>query len=174
MELKRYGLTNPQKNIYLIENYYKGTPINNVCGTCIFHSVLNFELLKQAINMLIQNNDCFKLHFDLKHGEVYQYVEPYVSYNVDVVDVNDMSDVDNIEIEFQKKVYNVFSSENAFDFKIFSINNIFTIRIINIFININIANNIFSNFVKFKLQNIFPFFINCINKFFHIFFIKMK
>ena len=119
MELKRYGLTNPQKNIYLIENYYKGTQINNVCGTCIFHSVLNFELLKQAINMLIQNNDCFKLHFDLKHGEVYQYVEPYVSYNVDVVDVNDMSDVDNIEIEFQKKVYNVFSSENAFDFKIF-------------------------------------------------------
>lgn len=119
MEQKKYGLTNPQKNIYLIENYYNGTPVNNVCGTCIFHSVLNFELLRDALNMLIQNNDSFRLHFELKHGETYQYLEPSVSYNIEIVDVTDMADVDNIEAEFQKKVYNIFSSENAFDFKIF-------------------------------------------------------
>ena len=40
-----------QKNIYLIENYYKGTQINNVCGTCIFNSVINFDLLKQFSEM---------------------------------------------------------------------------------------------------------------------------
>ena len=119
MEQKKYGLTNPQKNIYLLENYYKGTSVNNVCGSCIFHSVLNFDLLKQAINMLIQNNDNFKLHFELKHGEVFQYVNSATQYDIEIVDVNDLSDVDLIETEFQKKVYNVFSSENNFDFKIF-------------------------------------------------------
>ena len=65
MDQKKYGLTNPQKNIYLLENFYKGTQINNVCGTCIFHSVLNFELLKQSLYMLIQKNDNFKMHYDV-------------------------------------------------------------------------------------------------------------
>ena len=119
MEQKKYPITNPQKNIYLIENFYKGTPVNNVCGTCIFHSVLNFELLKQALYMLIQNNDSFKMHLDIKHGEVFQYLDNSISYNIEIADITDMSEVDNIENEFQKKVYNVFSNENTFDIKIF-------------------------------------------------------
>lgn len=123
MEQKKYQLTNPQKNIYLVENFYKGYPVNNVCGTCTFHSVLNFELLLQALNMLIQSNDSFKMHLDLKHGEVYQYLNNSVSYNIETVDVLDMSDVDAIENEFQKKVYNVFSDEPLFDIKIFKFPN---------------------------------------------------
>lgn len=119
MEQKKYGLTNPQKNIYLLENFYKGTQINNVCGTCIFHSVLNFELLKQSLYMLIQKNDSFKMHFELKHGNVSQYLDNSLSYNIDIVDVNNMSEVDIIENEIQKKVYNIFSNEPTFDIKIF-------------------------------------------------------
>ena len=123
MEQKKYPITNAQKNIYLIENYYKGTPVNNVCGTCLFHSVLNFNLLRQALYMMIQNNDSFKMHLDVKHGEVFQYLDNSTPYNIEIVDVADMSDVDSIENDFQKKVYNVFSKENTFDIKIFKFPN---------------------------------------------------
>ena len=119
MEQKKYPLSNPQKNIYLIENYYKNTPVNNVCGSCIFHSVLNFDLLKQALYMLIQNNDSFKMHLELKHGEIFQYLDNSVNYNIETVDIVDISEVANIENEFQKKIYNVFSNESSFDIKIF-------------------------------------------------------
>ena len=123
MEQKKYPITNAQKNIYLIENYYKGTPVNNVCGTCLFHSVLNFNLLRQALYMMIQNNDSFKMHLDVKHGEVFQYLDNSTPYNIEIVDVADMSDVDSIENDLQKKVYNVFSKENTFDIKIFKFPN---------------------------------------------------
>ena len=119
MEQKKYPLTNPQKNIYLIENYYNGTPVNNVCGTCTFHSVLNFELLRKALYMMIENNDSFKMHLELKHGEVFQFLDSSLAYNIEIVDVADMSGVDAIENEFKKKVYNVFSNESTFDIKIF-------------------------------------------------------
>ena len=119
MEQKKYELTFPQKNIYLIENYYKGTQINNVCGTCIFNSVINFDLLKQSINLLIQNNDSFRLHFELKHGETHQYLSAKASYEAEIIDIPDQSYVENIELELQKKIYNIFSTDNNFDFKIF-------------------------------------------------------
>lgn len=123
MEQKKYGLTNPQKNIYLLENYYKGAPLNNVCGSCFFHSVLNFELLKQALYLIVQNNDCFKLHFELKHGEVSQYIIPTNPFDLEILEIPDESYVENIEAKMQKKVYNIFSNENTFDIKIFKLPN---------------------------------------------------
>ena len=33
MEKKFYNLTNPQKNIWNMEQYYKGTAVNNIGGT---------------------------------------------------------------------------------------------------------------------------------------------
>ena len=123
MEQTKYGLTNPQKNIYLLENYYKGAALNNVCGSCFFHSVLNFELLKQALYLLVQNNDCFKLHFELKHGEVSQYINPTNSFDLEIIEIPDSTYVENIELEMQKKVYNIFSDENTFDIKIFKLPN---------------------------------------------------
>ena len=123
MEQKKYGLTNPQKNIYLLENFYKGAPLNNVCGSCFFHSVLNFELLKKALYLLVQNNNCFKLHFELKHGEVSQYIIPTNSFELEIIEIPDVSYVENIELEIQKKVYNIFSDENTFDIKIFKLPN---------------------------------------------------
>ena len=43
-------------------------------------------------------------------------------YSIEIP-ITDMSDVDAIENEFQKKIYNVFSNENTFDIKIFKFPN---------------------------------------------------
>ena len=34
-EQKFYNLTNPQKSIWVTEEYFKGSAINNICGTAL-------------------------------------------------------------------------------------------------------------------------------------------
>lgn len=41
MEL--YDLTNPQKSIWLTEQFYRGTSINVICGTVLIDDIVNFE-----------------------------------------------------------------------------------------------------------------------------------
>ena len=81
MESKKYELTNPQKSIYLTEQYYSGTTINNICGTSIINSTLDFELLKTAINIVIKNNDSFQIHFKLENNTLKQFLSDYKCNN---------------------------------------------------------------------------------------------
>ena len=41
MGKKFYNLTNPQKNIWNTEQYYKGTAVNNVGGSVYFLSLIH-------------------------------------------------------------------------------------------------------------------------------------
>ena len=54
---KLYNLTYPQKSILLTEQFYKNTPVNNICGSAIIKNVVNFEVLKEAINQVMKKND---------------------------------------------------------------------------------------------------------------------
>ena len=51
-----YNLTNPQKSIWLTEQYYKGSIINNICGSLTIKQPLDFEKFKQAIQLFVENN----------------------------------------------------------------------------------------------------------------------
>ena len=89
MEYQKYQLTNPQKSIYLTEKFYNGTSINNICGTCIIHSELNFELLQQAIKILIANNDNFKIHFQSKNNTVQQFISQTTMPEIEIININE-------------------------------------------------------------------------------------
>ena len=89
MEAKKYELTNPQKSIYLTEQYYSGTTINNICGTSIINSTLDFELLKKAINIVIKNNDSFQIHFKLENNNLKQFLSDYKYQNIEIIDIQD-------------------------------------------------------------------------------------
>ena len=119
MEQKMFNLTNPQMNMYLLENFYKGTSLNNICGTCIFHSVLDFDLLKKAIFILIQNNDNFKLHFELVNNSIQQFFGQVFLNDIQIIDIPNMTGISKLEVEMQKKVFDIFSASNNFEFKIF-------------------------------------------------------
>ena len=56
-----YELTNPQKSIYLTEQYFQNTTINNICGSVLIRQKVNLKLLNTAINFFVKNNDSFKL-----------------------------------------------------------------------------------------------------------------
>lgn len=71
---KHFNLTYSQKAILLTENFFKDTSVNNICGTAIINNIINFEVLKEAINIVIKNNDNFRLHFVKEYDEIKQYV----------------------------------------------------------------------------------------------------
>ena len=58
-----YELTNPQKSIWVTEEFYKGTSIENIAGTAVLSQEVNFDKLKEAINIFIQTN--LILYFEL-------------------------------------------------------------------------------------------------------------
>ena len=77
-----YSLTNPQKSIWVTEEYYKGSAINNICGTALIKEKVNLRLLEKAIRTTLQNNDIFKIKFSMHDNEVMQYVSDYVNSDI--------------------------------------------------------------------------------------------
>ena len=52
-DVKIYRLTNPQRNILLMEQYYKLIPINNVVGRIKFKEKIDVNLLKETLETII-------------------------------------------------------------------------------------------------------------------------
>ena len=60
-----YNLTNPQKNIWNSELFFRNSNINNVCGSSLIKEQIDFDLLKKAFILFAQQNDCFQTRFFL-------------------------------------------------------------------------------------------------------------
>ena len=52
--LKLYGLTIPQKAIYLAELYSSGSNLNSIGGNIIIEENVNLDLLEKAINIFVK------------------------------------------------------------------------------------------------------------------------
>lgn len=57
---KVYKLTNPQRNILLTEQYYRATSINNVVGRIKFKEIMDIDLLKRTLEIIIEQNDALR------------------------------------------------------------------------------------------------------------------
>ena len=57
-----FELTNPQKSIWYTEQFYEGTTVNNICVSGTLYGKIDEELLKQAINNVVKQNDSFRIH----------------------------------------------------------------------------------------------------------------
>ena len=97
MEKIFYNLTTPQKSIFLTEMFYKNTSINHICGTATIKNKLDFDLLKKAICILIENNDSFHLKFSLNNNEMVQSLDDPNFDNIDIVDVSNLEEVCELE-----------------------------------------------------------------------------
>ena len=73
MEKDVYELTNPQKSIWYMEQFYKGTTINSICGTAIINETVDFTLLQTAINHIIKSHRSFSLNFIVENNFPKQY-----------------------------------------------------------------------------------------------------
>lgn len=119
---KLYSLTNPQKSILLTEEFYKGSNINNICGTAIVDDILDFDLLKKAINLVVKNNDSFNLKLALDNNEVKQYLADATDIDVKVVNIDSKEDIAKIENELKSHVFDIYNGD-LFDWRIFRLPN---------------------------------------------------
>lgn len=120
MEKKLYNLSYPQKSILLTEQFYQNTSVNNICGTAIIDSKINFAILKKAINSVIKNNDSFRIH--LTQPEMKQYISEFHEIEIEIIDIKYKEDIANIEQNMLKNHFSLFDSD-LFEFKIFRFDN---------------------------------------------------
>jgi len=110
MQKNLYDLTNPQKLIWFTEEFYNGTPIENITGTVLISEKVNFHLLEQAINIFVEKNDSFRLKFFYENQKFQQYVETYSPFSIDIIDVSSDEELHKVENEISTTVFNVLDS----------------------------------------------------------------
>jgi len=112
-----YELTNPQKSIWLTEEFYKGTAINNICGNLIIREKVDFEKFKKAINLFVKTNQSFRLKFFVEDSIPKQYVSEFTEFEMEEFDVASEDDLLILQKETASEVFDVIDSL-LFKFKI--------------------------------------------------------
>ena len=108
---KTYKLSAPQNSILLTEQYYKGSSINNIGGGIIVHETLDFDLFKKAINNFVNYNDSFRIRLKQTSSSVEQYFEDYSEFDIDIIDLNDESEVVDLDKKILYEPINIFEEK---------------------------------------------------------------
>ena len=69
-----FNLTQPQKRIWIVENIVPETPIGNIGGIFTIHKKLNLNILKKAINLVVNDDKGFLLNIIPTENELKQYI----------------------------------------------------------------------------------------------------
>ena len=110
------NLTNAQKSIWVTEQYYKGSSINNICGTAIIQEKVDFEKLEKSIQIVCKKHDNFWLEFKLNNGNVEQVLSEKKEIQIDTINI---AGKNQLESERNKIVKTKFQLENSKLFKFY-------------------------------------------------------
>ena len=114
MEKTLYDLTNSQKSIWLTEQFYKNTSINNIIGYLKIEKNVNLEALEKAFNLFVLKNDSFKLKITTQNGQAKQYFDEFIYEKLEIIDLKDELQLEEFEKTYPKKI---FSLNNSFLFR---------------------------------------------------------
>ncbi len=93
MDKELYDLTNPQKSIWLTEQFHKDTNINNVCGVYLTSTSLNYDLFEKAIRLFINHHDSYQIRLTLSNGHIKQYFDNDTNFPIETVCINSEQDL---------------------------------------------------------------------------------
>ena len=117
MERKFYDLTNPQKSIWFTEEYFKGTSMENICGSVITSKNVKFDVLEKAINKFIELNNSFRLKFVLQDGILKQFVDETKYFSIETININSINELKELERTLCDTPFNIFEC-TLFKFKL--------------------------------------------------------
>lgn len=110
-------LTSSQKSIWVTEQYYKGTSINNICGTSIIEEKVKFDKLEEAIEIVCNKHDNFKLCLKIDtNGDAKQEEKDLKDAKIEIINVVDKK---QLEKEREKIVKEPLCFENKLLFKFY-------------------------------------------------------
>ena len=109
----KYSLTFPQKNIWLVENFYDNKKINIISGSLYINSDFNVHLAEKTINKFVQLNDAMRLQINIEEGMPNQKVMPYKKFIVEKIDVSKKTeeDIKKIKEDYISKPIEIINSE---------------------------------------------------------------
>ena len=110
------NLTNAQKSIWVTEQYYKGSSINNICGSAVIQEEVDFDKLEESIKLVCKKHDNFWLEFKLVDGEIKQVLSERKKFQIDTVNIAGQNDLEN---EINKISRTTFKLENSKLFKFY-------------------------------------------------------
>ena len=118
MQKNLYNLTSPQKSIWFTQKVFNNLPIANICGSVIISDKVNFNLLQQAINILVEKNCNYRLKLKSENNKIMQYEEPYSKFDIEIIDLDSQKQLEELEQKTVSTVFDVFNSR-LFEFKLF-------------------------------------------------------
>ncbi|MFD3273857.1 non-ribosomal peptide synthase/polyketide synthase [Paenibacillus dendritiformis] len=98
-----FPLTHAQQRIWYTELLYPNTTTCTLSGTITIRGNINRELLQQAIQLVIQQNEAFRIKIRQKNSEPMQYVDPYVHKAIEFLD---FSEYDESHVEEWLNLHN--------------------------------------------------------------------
>lgn len=111
MEKKIYDLTNSQKSIWMTEQFYNKTNINNIVGYLKIDKNTNFKALEQAFNYFVTKNDSFKLKIHLdESSQPKQYIDDFIYQNLEILDLKDNNQLLEFENSFPRQSINLLDN----------------------------------------------------------------
>lgn len=113
-----FNLTSPQNSIYLSEQF-TDTPVNNIVGTMFFKKEIDIGLLKEAVNLTIQNNQAMRtrifkqITLDGKGDVPMQYFADFSHFDIPVFDFSKktMDDFRLFQKEYAKKLFDIYEND---------------------------------------------------------------
>ena len=80
-ERKIYELTPSQDVSYLQCKYTLFKRVINILSSVTLDEEIDFELMKKALNLIVERNDCLRIKFFKQNGQVKQYVDDAKPFN---------------------------------------------------------------------------------------------
>ena len=84
-----HNLTSAQQNIWNLQKYYEGSTISAICGAVYFKGKIDTEILKRAVNHVIEHQNGLRLRFCEVNGKAMQRVEEYQYEKIPFLQVSD-------------------------------------------------------------------------------------
>ena len=113
-----FELTNPQKSIWSIEQYFNNTTINNIYGLIYINEIADIKLLKEAIYFYIQKNISSRIRIVLDNDVPKQYISDFYKFDIEVLKTtHELAESLSTDITTSHR-FNIIDSD-LFLFKIF-------------------------------------------------------
>ena len=110
MKQEFFELSNPQNSIWLTEQFYTNSNINNICGVFNFNAQIDIKLLSKAINILVKQNDALRLRITLKDSKPVQFISEYKEFVVPFIQMNFQDELKKLEENMTKDIFSVIDS----------------------------------------------------------------
>lgn len=117
-----YDLSIPQKSIWITEQFYKNTNINNITGYFNIKDEIQEELLEEAINIFIKNNDNFRTRFfEDKQGKIQQKFSEYKEEKIEIFSLKTKREFENLTKAISNKRFKIIKNK-LYNFYIYKFN----------------------------------------------------